>query len=180
MLHVNCKPCKQNPCCLYVLVPKFWYMLVLAVIKRALSSGFAKRKWRNKGTLLTTHIKLVWSYHLVLASFHGEPPFLVLTLSAKWGSLSTLKSFTDSCVILHLQDLFLLHQALSPEFLSSQNLLRTGVSCIQSCDYFHQLYSDASSVCYNTTQKFFLSFFLIIIKFRSPALQELDKRKDNR
>jgi hypothetical protein len=146
-------------CSFYVLVPKFWYMLVLSVIKRVLSLDFAKRKWRNKGTLLTTHVKLVWSYHLVLASFRGEPPF-VLTLSAKWGSLFTLKSFTNSCIIPHLQDLFLLHQALSPEFLSNQNLLRNGESCIQSYDYFHQLYSDttAQSVTILLRSFFFHSF----------------------
>lgn len=37
----------------------------------------------------------------------------------------------NNIVIRHLQDLFLLHQALSPESLSSQNLLRNGVCCIQ-------------------------------------------------
>ncbi|CAJ2643262.1 unnamed protein product [Trifolium pratense] len=46
-------------------------------------------------------------------------------------------------------DLFLLHQAISPEFLSSQNLLRNGV----------QYYPEVV----------FLSFFLIIANFRLPG-----------
>ncbi|RDX78847.1 hypothetical protein CR513_40818, partial [Mucuna pruriens] len=44
------------------------------------------------------------------------------------------------------KDLLLL-QALNPEFLSSQNLLRNGVFCNQPHDYLHQLYSNTNSIC---------------------------------
>jgi len=61
-----------------------------------------------------------------------------------------------------MQELFLLHQALSPEFLSNQNLLRNGVSSIQLVIIFinyNQINAQSVTIFINILCKFSLISF---------------------